>query len=250
MNRIFQKSVFILSLFALVSSVSAAPLQGEREFTGTINNTIRIRMHLAQSGNTIGGTYLYEKVGKDIHLNGSLSGQQITMKETDAKGNHTGTFKGRFVTSEVIEGTWSNADGSKTFPFRVSTSAVASPSATSSSDGISGEYARVDAKGRIEKVSGASINVKLLADGAVEIQGEAVLVVNAKTDNVRTGNVDGTYKLSGNKLVVKGEGEYDCALTITFGKGALTVTDDNGNCGGLAVSFNGDYKRIGAPKFQ
>ena len=250
MNRIFQKSVFILSLLIIVFSVSAAPLQGEREFVGTINNTIRIRMKLAQSGNAIGGTYLYEKIGKDIQLKGSLSGQQITLKETDASGNQTGTFKGRFVTADVIEGTWSNADGTKTLPFRVSASAVDSLPATSAGDPVTGEYARLDAKGRIEKVSGASINVRLLKDGLVEIEGEAVLVVDAKRGNVRTGGVEGKYKLNGNKLLVKGEGEYDCALTITFGKGTLEVTDDNGNCGGLAVSFNGDYKKVGPPKFQ
>jgi hypothetical protein len=251
MNCRFQKSVFMLLLFAFVASANAATLQGEREFSGTINNTIRIRMKITQSGSAIRGTYLYEKVGKDIQLNGSVNGQQqVIIKETDANGNQTGTFKGRFIGSDVIEGTWSNADGTKTFPFRVSAGSAPSIPATSSNDGITGEYARVDAKGRIEKESGASINVRLLKDGSAEIQGEAVLVVDAKRGNVRTGNVDGTYKLNGNKLLVKGDGQYDCSLTITFGKGTLEVTDDNNQCGGLGVNFDGSYKRIGAAKFQ
>ena len=250
MNRGIQKSIFILSLLALVASVSAASWQGEREYTGAINNTIRIRMKLTQSGKQIRGAYLYEKVGKDIQLNGSVNGQQISMKETDADGNHTGTFQGRFVTAEIIEGTWSNASGTKTFPFRVRAGAGSDSPAASSSDSITGEYARLDAKGRIEKVSGASINVRLLKDGFVEIAGEAVLVVDAKRGNVRTGNVEGRYNLRGNKLLVKGEGKYDCSLTITFGKGSLEVTDDNNQCGGLGVNFDGSYKRIGPPKFQ
>lgn len=249
MNCRFQKSVFIL-LFAFVTTVSAVPLQGEREFTGVINNTLRIRMKLTQSGDQIGGTYLYEKVGKDIQLNGTLNGQQITMKETDANGNHTGTFKGRFVGSDIIEGTWSNAAGTKTFSFRVRATVGASLPTASSSDHITGEYARLDAKGRIEKVSGASINIRLLTDGFVEIEGEAFLVVDAKRGNVRTGNVEGKYNLRGNKLIVKGEGQYDCSLTVTFGKGTLEVTDDNNQCGGLGVNFDGSYKRIGPPKFQ
>jgi hypothetical protein len=252
MNRNFQKVffVFVLSLLVFAGNSFALQLKGEREFVGAINNTIRIRMKLAQSGNAIRGTYLYERVGKDIQLNGTISGQQITLKETDASGNQTGSFKGRFVTADLIEGTWSNADGTKTFPFRVAASVEPASTSTSANDGIGGEYVRVDAKGRIEKVSGASINVRLLKDGTVEIAGDATLVVDAKRGNVRTGNVEGTYKLSGNKLFVKGEGQYDCALTITFGKGSLEVTDDNGQCGGLAVSFDGSYKRIGAAKFQ
>jgi len=251
MNGCLQKFILLLLLLAFVVLVSAAAVQSEREFSGTINNTIRIRLKITQSGNAIRGTYLYEKVGKDIQLNGSVNGQQqVTIKETDANGNQTGIFKGRFIGSDVLEGTWSNADGTKTFPFRVSTGSAASLPAASSNDGITGEYVRLDAKGRIEKESGAGINVRLLKDGSAEIQGEAVLVVDAKRGNVRTGNVEGTYKLNGNKLLVKGEGEYDCSLTITFGKGTLEVTGDNNQCGGLGVNFDGSYKRVGAPKFQ
>jgi hypothetical protein len=250
MNRSIQKSIFIVSLLAFVASVSAVPLQGEREFTGAINNTIRIRMKLAQRGNQIRGSYLYEKVGKDIQLNGAVNGQQVSLKETDAGGNHTGTFKGRFVTADLIEGMWSNAEGTKSFPFRVRASSASGTPATSSNDSITGEYARLDAKGRIDKVSGASLNIRLLKDGLVELEGEAFLVVDAKRGNVRTGNVEGRYSLSGNKLLVKGEGKYDCSLSITFGKGTLEVTDDNDQCGGLGVNFDGSYKRIGPPKFQ
>jgi hypothetical protein len=250
MNGGFQKSVFIVWLLATVISVSAVPLQGEREFTGAINNTIRIRMKLAQRGDQIRGSYLYEKVGKDIQLNGAVNGQQISMKEADANGNHTGTFKGRFVTADVIEGVWSNAEGTRTFPFRVSASTGSGAPATSSTDAFTGEYARLDAKGRIDKVSGASLNIRLLKDGVVEMEGEAFLVVDAKRGNVRTGNVEGRYSLRGNKFIVKGESQYDCSLTVTFGKGRLEVTDDNNQCGGLGVNFDGSYKRIGPPKFQ
>ena len=249
MKRLRQRWLLIPMLSVMLLSINTFA-QTEREFTGTINNTIRIRMRITQSGNTIRGTYLYEKIGKDIQLNGTISGQQLTLQESDASGNQTGVFKGRFVTADTIEGIWSSADGTKSFPFRVSLSATARLPATSAMDGINGQYARVDARGRIEKDSGAGINVRTLAGGTVEIQGEATLVIDAKRGNVRTGNVEGKYKLNGNKLMVKGEGQYDCGLTITFGKGTLAVTDDNGNCGGLGVSFDGDYKRIGAPKFH
>jgi hypothetical protein len=250
MNRTFQKLVFMVLLLAIVPSVSAVPRQGEREYVGAMNNSIRIRMKLAQNGRQINGSYIYEKVGKPLQLRGTVSGQQITLTETDANGNHTGTFKGRFVTADLIEGSWTNPEGTKTMPFNVKAITGGPAHSPSSSDILSGEYARVDAKGRIEKNSGASINVNLHKDGSAEIQGDASLVIDAKRGNVRTGTVEGKYNLRGNKLLVKGASAYDCSLLITFGKGTLTVTDDNGNCGGLGVSFNGDYKRIGSPKFE
>ncbi len=252
MKRICQRLIFISILSLSVFAMNSFALQekGEREYVGAMNNSIRIRMKLAQNGKQISGSYIYEKIGKPLQLRGTVSGQQITLTETDASGNHTGTFKARFVTADLIEGSWTNPEGTKTMPFNVKAIAGGSTRPSSSSDTIGGEYARVDATGRIEKVSGASINVKLLTNGSAEIQGEAVLVVDAKRGNVRTGNVEGKYNLRGNKILVKGEGAYDCSLIITFGKGTLEVTDDNGNCGGMAVSFNGDYKRIGPPKFQ
>ncbi len=250
MNRVFKKSFFILLVFASLVSVNVASLQGEREFTGTINKTIRIRLRITQSGNTIRGSYLYEKVGKDITLNGTLSGKQMTLREYDDNGKQTGTFKGRFVTADSIEGIWTNAEGTKSFPFSlVAASAIAGNA--SMSTGIDGKYERVDAKGRIERESAAQINIKMLANGMTQIEGEAVLVVDARRGNVRTGTVGGTFQLTGNKLLIKeGDDEYSCKMTIVFSAGKLEVTEDNGHCGGLGVSFIGDYKKTGVAKFQ
>jgi hypothetical protein len=250
MNRIFHGLILTLALFGFAISVEATALQGEREYIGAINKTILIRMKLIENGNTIRGTYVYERIGKAIQLNGTIDGQKVIMYETDAKGRRTGIFTGHFDRPDVIEGTWSNADGTKTLPFSVMGSIGSRPRAASPDDGISGEYARLDAKGRIQKNSGASINVRLLKDGSAKIQGDANLVIDAKRGNVRTGNVEGTYKLEGNRLLVKGEGKYDCSMTLSFGKGTLEVSDDNNQCGGLGVNFDGAYKRIGPPKFQ
>jgi hypothetical protein len=249
MKHICQRWIY-LSLLSVMALSSITFAQNEREYIGAINKTILIRMKISRSGDVIRGTYRYEKIGKDLQLNGRVEGQKITLYETDAKGNRTGMFVGRLEGPDSIEGTWSNADGTRSLPFAVIASRTTRPTATPASDDIGGEYARVDAKGRLEKESGATINVRTLANGLVEIAGEATLVIDAKRGNVRTGNVEGKYKLNGNKLSVKGAGEYDCAMTLTFGKGRLAVTGDNGNCGGLSVSFDGDYKRIGAAKFQ
>lgn len=260
--RIYTKTIFfpIAGLCLLAMNIVGAQSQGEREYVGAMGSSLRIRMKLNIQGKTVSGSYIYEAVGRPLQLDGTLSGRQITLKETDDKGKHTGTFKGQFVTATLIEGTWTNPAGSKSLPFSVKaiadSSTAASPSSSSSSssggessDGVSGQYRRVDANGRFEKESGATLNIRLRGAMA-EIQGDASLVVNAKTGNVRTGNVEGSYKLTGNIIKVKGEDEYSCSLTITFGKGTLEVTGDNGQCGGLAVSFDGSYRRVGPPKFE
>jgi hypothetical protein len=38
-------------------------------------------------------------------------------------------------------------------------------------------------------------------------------------------------------------GEGSCSLTMVFKQGTLTVTGDSMNCGGLNVTFNGEYIR-------
>jgi hypothetical protein len=243
------QALLLLALLAGVSfATTGGQFSGQRQFTGTINKTIRIRMTLRQDEQMLTGSYYYEKVGKDIVLNGSVNEQQVVINEFDDGGKPTGVFKGRFVTSDSIEGVWTSADGAKSFPFSlVASGATAATSSTAT--GIDGRYERVDTKGRIEKVSGAEINVKMLANGMTQIQGEATLVIDARRGNVRTGTVGGAFKLAGNKLSVReGDDEYSCRMTVVFGAGKLEVTEDNGQCGGLGVSFIGEYKRTGAAK--
>jgi hypothetical protein len=205
-------------------------------------------MTLSQNGKSLSGSYYYEKVGKPITLSGGINGQQFTLKEYDENGKSTGTFSGRFVTSDTIEGTWSNADASKTYPFSLKAGGATTRPPSSTPDGVDGKYERLDAKGRIEKDSGAELNIETQPDGMIRVEGDATLVINAKIGNVRTGEISASAKLNGNQLNLEGDG--GCQIKIVFGKGSLEVTEDNGQCGGLGVSFIGTYKRAGAPKFQ
>jgi hypothetical protein len=247
----FQIRVAALLVVLSVTGAFAGQVQGEREYVGAMGNSLRIRMTLNIEGRSVQGSYVYEAVGKPLALTGTISGKQITLRETDEDGKHTGTFKGQFVTATLIEGNWSNPAGTKTLPFSVK--AIAGSSATSpasaASDGVSGQYQRVDATGRIQKVSGSTLNVQLQG-ASVKVQGQAFLVINAQTGNVRTGEVAGTFRLSGHVVRVKGDDDYSCAMTLTFGKGTLDVSGDNGQCGGLSVSFNGSYRRVGPAKFD
>ena len=251
MRNTFPRSLLLLTVLALAGNFFASPhqLKREREFAGTINKTIKIRMRLSQNGNEIRGTYVYEKVGKELQLSGSVSGERVTLKESDQYGNQTGIFKGRFVNADLIEGTWTNADGTRTFFFSVR-AGTGEPRTPASPSGIGGQYKRLNARGKLDYHS-AEIDVQLLEDGGVRVQGDATWVGNAKTGNVNVGQIDGTFTLQGNKVIYKdADGEDACRFTITFGRDFLTVTEDNGKCGGLNVSFDGKYKKFGPPKFE
>ncbi len=110
--------------------------------------------------------------------------------------------------------------------------------ATEKLPAISSEYQRKPDKT-------ASISVQDLNTGQFHITGNATWVGNAETGNVNTGELDGTFPLNGNTLhYSSGDNEFDCKLTLTFAKKSLTVTNDNGNCGGHNVSFNGEYYQV------
>ena len=251
MRDSFPRRLLLLGVLALAANSFASPhqLQREREFAGTINKTIKIRMKLSQDGNEIRGVYYYEKVGKELQLNGSVTGEQVTLKESDQNGNQTGIFKGHFVNPDLIEGTWTNTDGTKTFSFSVSASS-GEPRTLQSPSSVEGQYKRLNARGKVDYHS-AEIDIQLLKDGRVRVQGDATWVGNPDTGNVNTGQIDGTFALQGNKVIYKDDGgEYACRFTMTFVKDLLIVTEDNGNCGGLNVSFDGKYKKFGPPKFE
>ena len=109
--------------------------------------------------------------------------------------------------------------------------------ATAKLPAISGEYQR-------KPDNTASISVQDLNNGQLHITGNATWVGNADTGNVNIGELDGTFPLDGNTLYYSsGNNEFDCKLTLTFAKKSLTVSDDNGNCGGHNVSFDGKYKK-------
>jgi hypothetical protein len=93
----------------------------QRRFSGAINGKYWIVMKLNIQGGSVGGTYYYEKYGKDIRLEGSIDGKgNISLTEFNPKdGSISGSFAGKFVSYRRIEGRWTKGDGSKTMPFWV-----------------------------------------------------------------------------------------------------------------------------------
>ena len=104
------------------------------------------------------------------------------------------------------------------------------------STGITGEYQRRD--------KNASIKIENADNGQVHITGDAVWIGNADTGNVHVGELDGVFPIKNKQVHYKsGDEDYDCTLTITINGNHLSVTNDNGHCGGMNVSFNGEYRK-------
>jgi hypothetical protein len=234
-------------LIALTASADSSHSQsgGEREYVGTINNTLRIRIRLSQAGRDLSGSYIYEKIGKSLRLNGRMTYEnEFYLDEFDEGGNQTGKFEGKFVSKDWIEGSWSSTSKKRSMPFSAWVLDGKQVPSAKANDAITGEYRRVDNRGRPDRDTSV-LNAWLLNDGRVRIAGDSSWVGNAETGNVNVGSVDGTFELHGNKVFFGSrQGDEECRFTITFGAESLTVTEDNLKCGGLNVSFNGKYQKV------
>lgn len=251
MNRrtILCLAIFIalITLIALTASARSAPNQAsEREFVGTINNTLRVRLKLSQSGKILSGSYAYERIGTRLRLNGAMTSEnEFYLNEFDERGSQTGKFEGKFVSKDWLEGTWVSTNKKKEMPFSAFAIDGKQIPAADAQDRVSGQYRRVDKRGRFDRDS-AELNVWLLKDGQVRVAGDSSWVGNERTGNVNVGSVDGIFPLQGSKLFFKdGDGDDDCRFTITFGVDSLLITKDNLRCGGLNVSFDGKYRKVG-----
>lgn len=115
------KSLLMLMASAGILWTSAAVAQTNQDevfyFSGTINNKYRIFMFFQYDGMIVKGQYFYESTGTYIPLFGSREGGWLVIIEgTDA--DRTGKFDGTFERG-VFRGTWTNADGSRSFPFEL-----------------------------------------------------------------------------------------------------------------------------------
>lgn len=239
----------LMLLIALTASARPVYRQAgvEKEFVGTINRTLKIRMKLSKSGKAMGGSYVYESVGQKLRLNGTVDEDEFELNESDERGTQTGKFAGKFVTDDWLEGTWTS--GKKELPFTAFATGGKRVPASDPNDKISGEYQRYY-QGRPDKDTSV-LDIWQLKNGGVRVLGNSTWVGNAKTGNVNVGAIDGVYDLKGSKVLVSdGDDPDDCHFTITFAANALTVTKDNLKCGGLNVSFDGQYRKTGPPKSQ
>lgn len=90
--------------------------------------------------------------------------------------------------------------------------------------------------------SSAEIRLRPLGGGEVFATGDASWVDNA-SGIARTGSFAGTAAINGGKIVYSDGNTDGCRMTIRVNENALSVDDDNGQCGGLNVTFDGEYRK-------
>lgn len=93
-------------------------------------------------------------------------------------------------------------------------------------------------------VSGAEINLLDLGAGSIEAFGIALWFNPAKPSAPRTGEFHSIVEANGSQLTITDGG---CELSISRDGTRLEVLD-NRRCGGLNVTFTGQYVRVGPPK--
>jgi hypothetical protein len=226
----------------------ARPVQGqsnnEREFVGTINKTLRVRIRMSRSGNVLSGSYAYERIGTSLRLSGAMtSAKEFYLNEFDERGRQTGKFEGAFASNDWLEGTWSATGTKREMPFSAWAIDGRKVPAANVDDRVSGEYKRVNKTGEFDRDI-AVLDLWLLKDGEVRVLGYSSWVGDETSGNVNVGNEEGIVERQGSKVLFKGEGDDDCRFTITFGVNSVLVTDDNLKCGGLNVSFDGTYRKV------
>ena len=96
-------------------------------FIGAIGFDLPVQMELSLEGNSVRGSYYYDKSGIPLSLSGELDLKESTIRliEKDGKNKKTGVFEGKFTPipegiGAAIEGTWSKPDGKNKLPFQLS----------------------------------------------------------------------------------------------------------------------------------
>jgi hypothetical protein len=95
----------------------APPLNGPITLRGEIAYGLSIEMHLVREGSMLSGSYSYERIGKDIEVQGTIEETGNVVLEEFAKGRKTGLFAGRLVSARRIEGKWSKPGSTTTRDF-------------------------------------------------------------------------------------------------------------------------------------
>ncbi|MFK8104115.1 MAG: hypothetical protein AB8G15_16400 [Saprospiraceae bacterium] len=105
-------------LEAAISSQRATA--GTRYYLGTINNEYPIQAKLDLYDNLIHGYYHYENSESALKLVGRVKGGVLKLAEQqEEKKEVTGSFIGTVAADGNIEGTWFNADSSRSFSFEL-----------------------------------------------------------------------------------------------------------------------------------
>lgn len=95
-------------------------------YKGTIDNQYPISMEFIKFTNNIGGSYHYDGKTASLRLKGYMEDTgELRISELNSEGEETGFFEGKMV-GEKITGTWSNRKRTKSMPFSLERTSIAS----------------------------------------------------------------------------------------------------------------------------
>lgn len=86
------------------------------------------------------------------------------------------------------------------------------------------------------------ISIKPSKNNQVKVSGGGIWVGDTSTGNVNLGNLEGEFPVI--KNTIHYQDDNGCQLTIVFKKAGLEVNNDNLQCGGLNVNFDGVYRKV------
>ena len=89
-RRIFLCLTLLITLAAGARLVPQS--SDEREFVGTINGTLAVRIKLSQSGTELSGSYAYDRIGKSLWLDTNREVLQRTDSMMRKRGVHLRVF--------------------------------------------------------------------------------------------------------------------------------------------------------------
>ncbi|MDQ6652966.1 MAG: DUF3298 and DUF4163 domain-containing protein [Acidobacteriota bacterium] len=98
------------------------PAGETKYFKGSIGSALGLQMKLVREGETITGSYFYQKVGTKIDTRGTIDKDgNVVLEEFDPKGKQTGVFKGIWKTDEngliEVAGNWNKPNSDKKTAF-------------------------------------------------------------------------------------------------------------------------------------
>ena len=116
-----KKIIYLTVLFLLALTIQTTAQNKHKVFRGYISDK-RVSIKLKREGGKLYGTYFYQRIGKDLVLDGAIDAEgKFTLTERDAKGVKTGEFSGTWKTDEdggaTLDGEWINPKTKENWSF-------------------------------------------------------------------------------------------------------------------------------------
>lgn len=251
-NRIYHAGKIIIPAILIVLtsfSYAASKKPVTVILIGKMNNKYEIHMKLTIEAAKVKGSYYYSSSFKPIDLEGTRSGNTITLNEK-VNDTITGTFKGKML-NNLYKGDWSNTSGKE-----LSFSLINKEWIAEDADNISGTYSlgmsKEEAKGAAipkgEKGYGGKATVMLFSNKKIGF----CISYTKGYPGYHIGEIQGTASPSADGVYTYSEslntGDKPCQLAFTFKNKKLELlqSSDDGSCGfGAFVNISGTYKKEG-----